>query len=322
MGHSNASSGGGSASGPASHEPGGASHADLAARQDGGAEPPAHPPAQSLDATQADPASPGPRQQDEPGTAHSEGQSENVSFPQSSSTQASDMAPPFSTSFPESIPEASLSEEVGHPPSDQHPSSGHVDDTETPRILPNAGQDIADLSRLPDPHLTPRSSLSDTDKRHSMSSLASFTSGRGFLPSSAASVTGSDPGAPGPRCRPTPKPSIRSMQSEASASTAPATASSSSASPQPGGHQYLSPRDGQQGPSDAPKRNPGSRSDVQRQQLHRSRSRAQRRFSGSHATSSHSPASDRVSSQKEKEEGQFLPVAYRQVEKCGLTPRQ
>lgn len=305
MGHSNASSGGGSACGNASHEPDTASQTDLAAQP------------------HTDPAVPGVVQQEDPGPGSNEGQPENVSFPQSSSAQLSTMVSPFSTSFPQSIPEDTLLEEVDQPPSGQHSSAGRVDDTETPRILPNRGLDATDLSRLPDPRLTPSSSLSDTDKRHSVSSLASFTSGR-LVPSSAVSVTGSDPGAAAPHSRPTPKPSIRSMQSEASASTAPDSSPSSSL--QSGGHQYSSSRDGQQGSSDAPKRTSGSRADIQRQQLNRSRSRAQRRFSGSYGQSSQSPASDRVPNQKEKEEGQSrapkLVLTCRVVTEYVLIPNQ
>lgn len=298
MGHSHASSGGGSASGTASHESGVTSNAGLAAQPQGT-------PVQSQTPSSLDePANPGAhQQQDESGLGSTESQPENVSYPLPSSTQAPTTAHQARTSPSESTLEPPLSGLVHHLPPDQYPSSGHVDDTETPRLLPNVSQSVSDLSPLPDPHLTPRSSLSDTDKRLSMSSLASFTSGRAFVPSSAASVTGSDPGAVVPRSRPTPKPSIKSMQSEASASTAPVTTSSSPASHQPGGHQYLSPRDGQQGPAEAQRRTPAHRSDPHRQQLHRSRSRVQRRFSGSNVGASHSPASDRVPSQKEKEEG-------------------
>ena len=146
-----------------------------------------------------------------------------------------------------------------------------------------------------------------------MASLASFASARGYIASSAASVTGSDPGATAPPHRPTPMPSVKPMQSEASASAAPITTSSSAVSLHAGGHQYLSPN--LQAPADAPKRNPRHRTEQQRtQQANRSRSRARRRFSGSYATSSHSPASDRGPMQKEKEEGKSPPVrAYPHV---------
>lgn len=301
MGHANASSGEGSAG----HEPGAASHVNLAAQPAGGQEIPAQPQTPSLVASLPEPANGGAHQQEgNPRAGSTESQPEHVSQPPSSSTKASVTEHPVSTALSGAIPDNPLSDGFRRPPSDQHPSVGHVDDTEAPRISPNVTRDVADLSLLPGPHLTPRSSLSDTDKRHSMGSLTSFTSGPGFAPSSAASVTGSDPGAIVPRSKPISKPSIRSIRSEASASAPPLATSSSYASRQSDGNQYLSPHDGQQGSTDAPKRNAGHRPDPQRQQLHRSRSRVQRRFSGSHGASSHSPASDRVPSQKEKEEGQ------------------
>lgn len=224
------------------------------------------------------------------------------------------------------MPGAFMAGEAGRS-SDESPPSPYADDTETPRMLPSAGHGPVDLSLLPDPHLPPWPAPPGADNRLSMASLASFASARGFVASSAASVTGSDPGAaaPPPRSRPTPKPSIKSMQSEASASTAPITPSSSTASlhasaQQPAGHKYLSPS--QQAPSDAPKRNPRSRAEQQRtQQTNRSRSRARRRFSGSYATSSHSPASDRGPIQKEKEEGQSPPVqSYPRAQVVGRAP--
>jgi inositol hexakisphosphate/diphosphoinositol-pentakisphosphate kinase len=57
---------------------------------------------------------------------------------------------------------------------------------------------------------------------------------------------------------------------------------------------------------DAAKRNPPPRHETSlRSQPTRSRSRAKRRFSGSTATSSHSPSSDRT--QRDKEECEYLP---------------
>ncbi|SPO05973.1 related to S. pombe protein Asp1p [Cephalotrichum gorgonifer] len=240
--------------------------------------------------------------------------SDQASPPQqsSSSPHPSTKAHPFTTALlHDTIPESPLTEDAGHPYSDHDPHSSQVDVSETPRMLPNVSQDPTDFSRLPD-------SAPDMDKRLSTSSFASFASGRGFLPSSAGSANGSDAGvgvgAVLPRSKPTPKPSLKSIQSEASGYTPPVTASSSTVSlhanaqnAQPGGAQSS---------SSEVRRSAASKQELQRAQPHRSRSRAQRRVSGSHATVSHSPASDRVPSQKGKDE--VKPAPYGVIGVCAL----
>ncbi|ROT41782.1 hypothetical protein SODALDRAFT_325972 [Sodiomyces alkalinus F11] len=191
----------------------------------------------------------------------------------------------------------------------------------TPRLLHSVVADVTSNpttstseldTRQPslEPTLATRSSFSEADlKRISASSVYSLASARGIVPSSAASITGSETST-APR-------SIHSgvvttgKPTQGTSEPLNATGIPSSGGQQghqqvsPGG-QHLTPRD----PNvDAAKRTAGpSRGDQNiRGQPTRSRSRAKRRFSGSTAASSHSPSSERTAHQKEREEAKPAP---------------
>ena len=180
-------------------------------------------------------------------------------------------------------------------------------DSETPRLNPGAPADYVGDHKLPDPAMpSPRSSFSEADKelkRMSVSSIYSMASARG-IPSSAASVTGSDNGSAGThRSVSGILASSSGKQGETGVSNVTVTTGSQGNS---GG--TLAPRDQHQHLSEAPKRNHPQtpRSDpagAPRPQPIRERSRAKRRLSGSTAASSHSPSSDRTPHYREKEEG-------------------
>ncbi|PKS08930.1 hypothetical protein jhhlp_003543 [Lomentospora prolificans] len=208
------------------------------------------------------------------------------------------------SSLSESIPESPTptQEQANLSLSSAHNSAVDMEDldnSETPRLVPAMSHDTFQHPSLPDPGMTPRSSLSDADKRLSMSSLASFASARGVIASSAASANGSDSGAVPPRSRVLAKPSSKSSFSD----TANASVIVTSASSSPSSASF---QQQQTDMSSGNRRTTGQKAETnQRPQPHRSRSRAQRRFSGSHMTNTHSPASDRSPNQKEKEEGQL-----------------
>lgn len=180
-------------------------------------------------------------------------------------------------------------------------------DSETPRLNPGTSADYVGDHKLPDPAMpSSRSSFSEADKelkRMSISSIYSMASARG-IPSSAASVTGSDTGSAGThRSVSGIIASSSGKQGETGVSNVTVTTGSQGNS---GGN--LAPRDQHQHLAEAPKRNHPQppRSDPSggpRPQPIRERSRAKRRLSGSTAASSHSPSSDRTPHHREKEEG-------------------
>lgn len=97
------------------------------------------------------------------------------------------------------------------------------------------------------------------------------------------------------------------------------TVTTSSNSQTPVGHQLTARDSHSTNPLDIVKRNPPPRSDPNsspRSQPTRSRSRAKRRFSGSTATSSHSPSSDRGPHTREREETKRAP--YGVIGVCAL----
>lgn len=183
-------------------------------------------------------------------------------------------------------------------------------DSETPRLNPATSADYVGDHPLPDPAMpSSRSSFSEADKdlkRMSISSIYSMASARG-IPSSAASVTGSDTGSSGThRSVSGIMASSSGKQGETGVSNVTVTTGSQGT---PGGN--LAPRDQHQLLADPSKRNPQPpRSDTSgapRPQPIRERSRAKRRLSGSTAASSHSPSSDRTPHHREKEEGWSKP---------------
>lgn len=186
-------------------------------------------------------------------------------------------------------------------------ASDEQDSSETPRLNPGTSADYVGDHPLPDPAMpSSRSSFSEADKelkRMSISSIYSMASARG-IPSSAASVTGSDAGSAGThRSVSGIIASSSGKQGETGVSNVTVTTGSQGT---PGGN--LAPRDQHQHLGDAPKRNHPQppRSDpsgAPRPQPIRERSRAKRRLSGSTAASSHSPSSDRTPHHREKEEG-------------------
>ncbi|EWY96931.1 hypothetical protein FOYG_05445 [Fusarium oxysporum NRRL 32931] len=156
------------------------------------------------------------------------------------------------------------------------------------------------------------SSSSDYQSRRlSGTSIYSLASARGVL-SGSSSAHGSELGTP-PRSVPgllsTGK-STATGQSEAEVSNITVTTSSNQPGQSVVGHpnqHHLTPRDLHSQPLDFTKRairhdNMQSSTSGLRQGPDRSRSRAKRRFSGSTATSSHSPSSDRGPHHREREE--------------------
>ncbi|CAI4210561.1 unnamed protein product [Parascedosporium putredinis] len=228
---------------------------------------------------------------------------DHVSLSHSSSSQSLQRASEhfISSSLPESIPESPTPTQDLETLtlSSTRNSAADLNDldenSETPRLMPGVSHDNLHHSNLPHPGMTAGSSLSDADKRLSMSSLASFASNRGIIPSSAASANGSDAGTVPTRTRNLVKLPSKSSISDAVASGAPIPPASSS----PSSANFPL----QQGDIPSNRRTSGQKGDpAQRPQPHRSRSRAQHRFSGSHNTNTHSPASDRSPNQKDKEE--------------------
>lgn len=192
------------------------------------------------------------------------------------------------------------------------------DDGDTPRLMPGAypTSPQAQHRRLPEPALaSSRSSISEVDasKRVSIGSTYSINSVRGVFTSSS-SVNGSDTNsvhgagthrsASGLMASAAGKGPGSAAQSEAGLSAVTVTPDSQN----PASGHHLSPRD-----THPQHRNPSAvnpRADPtssQRSQPTRSRSRAKRRFSGSTATSSHSPSSDRAATRGEKEEAKKAP---------------
>lgn len=152
-------------------------------------------------------------------------------------------------------------------------------------------------------------------RRLSGTSVYSLASARGVL-SGSSSAHGSELGTP-PRSVPgllsTGKGSV-SVQSEAEVSNVTVTTSSLQAGQSAVGHHsqhHLTPRDHNSQPLDFTKRtirndNMQNATSGLRQGPDRSRSRAKRRFSGSTATSSHSPSSERGPHHREREDGKHF----------------
>lgn len=180
-------------------------------------------------------------------------------------------------------------------------------DFDTPRLGPGAFPENVEEQTLPEPAMpSSRSSFSENDiKRMSISSIYSMASARG-IPSSAASANGSDTGSAGttPRSVSGFMASSVGKQGDTGVSNVVVTTGSQGSA---GGN--LAPREQHHHLSDILKRNHSPqipRSDLSappRPQPSRDRSRAKRRLSGSTATSSHSPSSDRTLHHKDKEEG-------------------
>ncbi|KAI1342386.1 histidine phosphatase superfamily-domain-containing protein [Xylariaceae sp. FL0016] len=203
----------------------------------------------------------------------------------------------------DSIPPAAALDEVA------------VDDNDsTPKIAPvsSSSRDTAYHHQLPDPAVLHRPSFSETEgvsKRVSVSSVFSLASARGVT-SSTPSLHSSESGsvhrsvstsglmASSKGLGPSPG------QSESGVSNVTVTTSSNT-NPQTtaGGPPQLTPQHAHYGSSlDLVKRNLPPTSNTGP-----SRSRAKRRFSGSTATSSHSPSSDRGLQAREKEEAKPAP---------------
>ncbi|KAF4986109.1 hypothetical protein FDECE_16119, partial [Fusarium decemcellulare] len=170
------------------------------------------------------------------------------------------------------------------------------------------------------------SSSSDPQTRRlSGNSLYSLASARGIL-SSSPSAHGSELGTP-PRSVPgllsTGK-GLGPSQSEAGVSNVTVTTSSTQPGQSVVGHHHqhhLAPRDLHSQPLDFTKRaihpnNMQNNTSNLRSQPDRSRSRAKRRFSGSTATSSHSPSSDRGPHHREREE--VKPARWGVIGVCAL----
>lgn len=179
---------------------------------------------------------------------------------------------------------------------EDHPSAGDADGG-TPRTESNSHS-----AALPEPALSARRSLSNIHKRRSSSgSVFSLASARGILHSSTP-PNGADSGA-----------STRSVPSFASKSSGPALSESHPTTiAMQGGNQTAAPPaqnvagQGHQARENLVQQNLDL---MRRNQSARSRSRVQRRFSGSTAHSSHSPSSERGAQYRDKEEGEWIAPA-------------
>ncbi|KAI0484735.1 histidine phosphatase superfamily-domain-containing protein [Xylariaceae sp. FL0804] len=197
------------------------------------------------------------------------------------------------------------------------------DNDSTPRLAPSRhSQDTSPHRQLPDPAVTPRSSVSEADgfKRVSVSSVFSLASARGVT-SRAPSLTGSEASsvqrslsvsglmASNKGLGPTPGHSQTDVSNvTVTTSSSPNTQAASGAA-----HQ-LAP---QTTPLDLVKRSPAPpAAPSSRSQPTRSRSRAKRRLSGSTAASSQSPSSERGPQSREKEEQK--PAPYGIIGVCAL----
>ncbi|KAI5463374.1 inositol pyrophosphate synthase [Mariannaea sp. PMI_226] len=184
---------------------------------------------------------------------------------------------------------------------------------EDPHQLPNSlySATTDNSAVLPEPGAIPKSFTSDPQqaKRLSGNSLYSLASVRGIITPSSSGY-GSELGTP-PRSVPSFLSSTKGIgpaQSEAGLSNVTVTTSSSTQSGQPSaGHHHLTPRDSHPQPLDLRRRTHRAETmqnstPNMRNQPDRSRSRAKRRFSGSTATSSHSPSSERGPHHRERED--------------------
>lgn len=182
-----------------------------------------------------------------------------------------------------------------------------TEDFSTPRLVPGAVPDKPDEHALPDPAMpSSRSSISDENKRMSISSIYSLASARG-IPSSAASANGSDTGSAG-----TPR-SVSGFMSSSAPKQGDTGFSNVTVTTQGSAGGHLAPRDShhhhpladiaKRPGGQIPRSDPSGAASRPPQPGNRDRSRAKRRLSGSTAASSHSPSSDRTLHHKEREEG-------------------
>lgn len=189
-----------------------------------------------------------------------------------------------------------------------------AEDLSSLRSRLTASNDNALYTVLPETSSVGRSSLSESQTRRlSGNSIYSLASARGVITPST-SAHGSELGAP-PRSVPSLLPSGKGLipsQSEAELSNITVTTSSNLQLGQSGlGQHHLAPRDPHSKPLDLIRRTPQRAETMQSSATNlrgvpdRSRSRAKRRFSGSTATSSHSPSSDRALHHREREEGEI-----------------
>ncbi|KAK7431410.1 inositol hexakisphosphate and diphosphoinositol-pentakisphosphate kinase [Neonectria magnoliae] len=198
---------------------------------------------------------------------------------------------------------------------------------EDPHSLHNrlsaAATDNSLYTVLPDSLPTAKPSSSDPQtNRLSGNSLYSLASARGVITPST-SGHGSELGTP-PRSVSGFMPSskgIAQSQSEAGLSNITVTTSSASHSAQVGVGHHLTPRDPHSQSLDLRRRTHRAETMQNstpnlRNQPDRSRSRAKRRFSGSTATSSHSPSSDRGPHHREREE--VKPARWGVIGVCAL----
>ncbi|KAK4214406.1 inositol hexakisphosphate and diphosphoinositol-pentakisphosphate kinase [Rhypophila decipiens] len=227
-----------------------------------------------------------------------------------------------------------------------------LEDFETPRLLPGTatGIDIPSNHRsLPEPALitSGRSSLTsatnsgdaDASKRVSVSSMYSLASARGGVPSSAASANGSDNNSSAGGVSVSHRSASGLMASSSGGSKGPATSQpeasvsnmtiTTASQPSQGTHQ-LAPREPpvhhlndiikRSSTAPQPPAATAASAATPTPRPHpptRSRSRAKRRFSGSTATSSHSPSGDRVVPHRaEKEE--LKPAPWGVIGVCAL----
>ncbi|CAM1511466.1 Fc.00g089790.m01.CDS01 [Cosmosporella sp. VM-42] len=192
------------------------------------------------------------------------------------------------------------------------------------RLTPNNENGLSTVA--PESSVNGKSSSSDSQTRRlSGTSIYSLASARGVITSST-SAHGSDLGAP-PRSVPSSNllstgKGLLPSQSEAGLSNVTVTTSSNIQPGQPNsGQHHLTPRDTHSQPLDLIRRTQQSNTMQSsapnlRNQPDRSRSRAKRRFSGSTATSSHSPSSDRGPHHREREE--VKPAPWGVIGVCAL----
>ncbi len=239
----------------------------------------------------------------EPGTTEAHAERASISMPPPSARPIIKSRP--SSTFSHRRPSENSEIWTGSTGSPRPESA--IEDFETPKLAAGSMADISKHPSLPEAALKPRGSIAEPDaKRMSTSSIYSLSSARaGGGPSSAASVTGSDPGT---------RPASGSIsggkvlgiaQPETSTSPFAVTTSSGSQYNTAGSsaaHQ-LTPRDSTS--TDISRRNASTRAEnATRPSIPRSRSRAKRRVSGSTAPSSHSPSSERgLQLSKERDEG-------------------
>ncbi|KAH7189486.1 histidine phosphatase superfamily-domain-containing protein [Fusarium flagelliforme] len=200
----------------------------------------------------------------------------------------------------------------------------HQQRTRLPSTTENSHTVSSESSSAPNNRLSSSSDLQS--RRLSGTSVYSLASARG-IPSGSPSAQSSELGTP-PRSVPGFLPTSKGtglVQSEAEVSNVIVTTSSLQAGQSAVGnpHQHhLTARDHNSQPLDFTKRAirhdnmQNATSGLRNQGPDRSRSRAKRRFSGSTATSSHSPSSDRAPNHREREE--VKPSRYGVIGVCAL----